>query len=178
MDVDGPGAAGGRCSTGFSPSLRTGAQWADLPDRYPPYQTCHRRFASSALVREGRLERIVEALATALRERGKRERSEWFIDGTVEGTVVGAKKGAEAWERAPRGTGTTRLARAPLADRAGLARAACAAAATPDEVTLVAPTRESRFSAAMPRRLSGARAYDADPRARALAQVGVARRAP
>lgn len=24
--------------------LRTGAQWQDLPDRYPPYQTCHRRF--------------------------------------------------------------------------------------------------------------------------------------
>ena len=24
--------------------LRTGAPWADLPGRYPPYQTCHRRF--------------------------------------------------------------------------------------------------------------------------------------
>ena len=24
--------------------LRTGAPWMDLPDRYPPYQTCHRRF--------------------------------------------------------------------------------------------------------------------------------------
>jgi transposase len=24
--------------------LRTGAAWADLPERYPPYQTCHRRF--------------------------------------------------------------------------------------------------------------------------------------
>ena len=24
--------------------LRTGAPWADLPDRYPWYQTCHRRF--------------------------------------------------------------------------------------------------------------------------------------
>lgn len=24
--------------------LRTSAQWADLPDRYSPYQTCHRRF--------------------------------------------------------------------------------------------------------------------------------------
>ena len=23
--------------------LRTGAPWADLPDRYPSYQTCHRR---------------------------------------------------------------------------------------------------------------------------------------
>lgn len=24
--------------------LRTGAQWSELPNRYPPYQTCHRRF--------------------------------------------------------------------------------------------------------------------------------------
>jgi transposase len=24
--------------------LRTGAPWADVPDRYPSYQTCHRRF--------------------------------------------------------------------------------------------------------------------------------------
>lgn len=24
--------------------LRTGAPWHDLPERYPPYQTCHRRF--------------------------------------------------------------------------------------------------------------------------------------
>ena len=24
--------------------LRTGALWRDLPERYPPYQTCHRRF--------------------------------------------------------------------------------------------------------------------------------------
>jgi transposase len=24
--------------------LRTGAPWHDLPDRYPPYQTCHQRF--------------------------------------------------------------------------------------------------------------------------------------
>ncbi|HYE73544.1 MAG TPA: transposase, partial [Blastocatellia bacterium] len=24
--------------------LRSGARWCDLPDRFPPYQTCHRRF--------------------------------------------------------------------------------------------------------------------------------------
>jgi transposase len=24
--------------------MRTGAQWKDVPDRYPPYQTSHRRF--------------------------------------------------------------------------------------------------------------------------------------
>ena len=24
--------------------LRTGAQWSEMPGRYPPYRTCHRRF--------------------------------------------------------------------------------------------------------------------------------------
>jgi len=29
--------------------LRTGAPWADVPDRYPSYQTCHRRFQRKCL---------------------------------------------------------------------------------------------------------------------------------
>ena len=51
--------------------LRTGAPWHDLPKRYTPYQTCHRRF-----------QRWIE-------ERGGLDLSECFIDGTF----VGAKKG-------------------------------------------------------------------------------------
>jgi transposase len=60
--------------------LRTGAQWADLPHRYPPYQTCHRRF--QRWVREGTLERVLEALARNLKERGGLDLSECCIDGT------------------------------------------------------------------------------------------------
>ena len=33
-----------RCPNGILWILRTGAPWKDLPQRYPPYQTCHRRF--------------------------------------------------------------------------------------------------------------------------------------
>ena len=73
--------------------LRTGAQWQDLPERYPPYQTCHRRFQS--WVRSGVFERILQALATDLQERGELELSECFIDGTF----VVAKKGGAGWER-------------------------------------------------------------------------------
>ncbi len=40
--------------------LRTGAPWKDLPDRYPPYQTCHRRFQHWC--REGTLKRVLHAL--------------------------------------------------------------------------------------------------------------------
>jgi transposase len=44
--------------------LRTGALWTDLPDRYPSYQTCHRRFQQWA--RAGALRGVLEVLAQAL----------------------------------------------------------------------------------------------------------------
>src|SRR4026208_1925881 len=43
--------------------LRTGAPWADLPDRYPSYQTCHRRFHHWG--RTGLLRRLPATLAQA-----------------------------------------------------------------------------------------------------------------
>lgn len=69
--------------------MRTGAPWHDLPDRYPPYQTCHRRF--QLWCEEGTLERIVVALRRDLRDRGGVEDIEGFIDGTY----VPAKKGVQ-----------------------------------------------------------------------------------
>ena len=73
--------------------LRTGAPWKDLLGRYPSYQTCHRRFRE--WVRTGVLERILRALAQDLKERGRLDLTECFIDGTF----VMAKKGAQGWER-------------------------------------------------------------------------------
>src|SRR6266478_388557 len=68
--------------------LRTGAPWHDLPDRYPPYQTCHRRFQQWQ--RDGTLDRLLHALAEDLRTRGKLDLSETFIDASFSS----AKKGA------------------------------------------------------------------------------------
>lgn len=73
--------------------LRTGAPWADLPDRYPSYATCFRRF--SAWVKDGTLQHMLEALARDLELRGDIDLSECFIDGTF----VVAKKGGLKWER-------------------------------------------------------------------------------
>ncbi len=73
--------------------LRTGAPWQDLPERYPPHQTCHRRFQK--WVAEGVMERILQELAHDLKERGDLDLSECFIDGTF----VVAKKGGQGWER-------------------------------------------------------------------------------
>ena len=73
--------------------LRTGAPWKDLPQRYPPRSTCHRRFQQ--WIRLGVFDKILTALAEDLRDRGGIDLSEGFIDGTF----APAKKGALAWAR-------------------------------------------------------------------------------
>jgi transposase len=73
--------------------LRSGARWCDLPERFPPYQTCHRRFQQ--WVKDGKLRKVLETLAEDLHARGKLDLTECFIDGTF---IVG-KKGASQWER-------------------------------------------------------------------------------
>ena len=72
--------------------LGTGAQWRELPDRYPPFQTCHRRFQQ--WVREGKLERILRALAEELQARGKLQLEEAFIDASFTGQKRGPCGGA------------------------------------------------------------------------------------
>ena len=68
--------------------LRTGAPWAELPNGYPSYQTCHRRFQQ--WVRSGTMRGVLEALAADLRVRGVLNVDEAFI----EGSFAPAKKGA------------------------------------------------------------------------------------
>ncbi len=72
--------------------LRSGARWQDMPDRFPPYQTCHRRFQEwtrSCLIRQA-----LESLARDLLERGGFDLSECYIDATF----MIAKKGASGSE--------------------------------------------------------------------------------
>jgi len=73
--------------------LRTGAPWADVPDRYPSYQTCHRRFQQ--WVRSGVMKGGLEALALDLKARGNLDVREAFIDGSF----APAKKGAPKSEK-------------------------------------------------------------------------------
>lgn len=68
--------------------LWTGAPWKALPSEYPPYQTCHRRMQEWVAARV--FWKILKALAEDLRERGKIDLTEAFIDGTH----AGAKRGA------------------------------------------------------------------------------------
>lgn len=80
---------------------RTGAPWADLPGRYPPYQTCHRYHQHWC--KAGVWDKVLHRLAVDLRDRGKIDLTECFIDGTF----ASAKKGGLvsallAAERGPR----------------------------------------------------------------------------
>ena len=73
--------------------VKTGARWRDLPNIYPSYQTCHRRFQQ--WVESGVFDRVIETLARDLQERGGIDMSECFIDGSFSL----AKKGGFVWER-------------------------------------------------------------------------------
>ena len=73
--------------------LRTGAPWADVPNRYPSYQTCHRRFQQ--WVRSGVMKGVLEALALDLKARGALDVREAFIDGSF----APAKKGVPRLEK-------------------------------------------------------------------------------
>jgi transposase len=82
--------------------LRTGAPWGDLPERYPPKSTCHRRFQE--WTESGVFAKILTALAKDLKERGGIDLSEGFIDGTF----APAKKGAMVWAK-PKGAKEPKL---------------------------------------------------------------------
>ncbi len=89
--------------------LRTGAQWAELPGRYPTH-TRRVTATSSSGARDGTLKGLLHALAQDLYERGEIDISEAFIDGTF----AGAKKGALLSGKTKRGKGTKIMA---IADR-------------------------------------------------------------
>lgn len=56
--------------------LKSGARWKDLPDRNPPYQTCHRRFQH--WVKDGTFRKILTALVEHLRKKAKDSRLKNF----------------------------------------------------------------------------------------------------
>lgn len=79
--------------------LRTGAQWNELPRKYPPYQTCHRWF--QGWVKDGTFRAVLRELARDLKERGGFNLEEGFVDASFSG----AKKGGPASERRSVGRG-------------------------------------------------------------------------
>jgi transposase len=74
--------------------LKTGARWQDLPrDRFPPYQTVHRHYQN--WVAKGVFKKILERLVEHLREKGKINLAETFIDASFAEAKKGVKKSAK-----------------------------------------------------------------------------------
>ncbi|MFC1680708.1 IS5 family transposase [Pseudomonadota bacterium] len=144
--------------------LRTGAQWSEMPSRYPPYQTCHRRFQQWR--ESGVMDRLLEALARDLERRGKINLEECFIDGSFSP----AKKGALEFGKTKRGKGSKNMA---IADRTGLPVALCTGSASPHETKFVTELIDQCFTEDKHERLIGDKAYDSDPLDAACAAKGV-----
>lgn len=87
---------------------RTGAPWADMPSRYPPYATCFRRF--QMWVKDGVLQKVLQALCDDLVERGRLDLSEAFIDGSH----AALKKGPPGAQNSARVCHQARCDRRPL----------------------------------------------------------------
>ena len=84
--------------------LCSGAPWRDLPDRYGPSQTAHRRLARWR--RDGTWERVLRALRVSADARGLIDSDQWNADAT---NVRAARAAAGA--RKKRGATPTRTSR-------------------------------------------------------------------
>ncbi|HUF70505.1 MAG TPA: IS5 family transposase [Longimicrobiales bacterium] len=120
---------------------------------------------------ESRLERVLHAIAATLREQGRIDLTEAFIDGTF----VPAKRGGAAVGPTKRGKGTKIMA---VAERSGLPIALHIDSASPHEVTLVEDTLATTFVGDLPERLIGDKAYDSDRLDEVLRNGGVGMIAP
>ena len=141
--------------------LPTGAQWRELPKKYPPYQTCHRRFQQ--WVRSGQLNKALRALARELHGHGLLPLEAGLLDGTF--ASAKCEKGGLAVGPTKRGKGTKIMA---IAAVTSLPLAVTVDSASPHETKLVEETLAGSFLDELPARLIGDRAYDSDPLDRRL----------
>ena len=133
--------------------LGTGAQWREMPEKYPPFQTCHRRFQQ--WVRGGKLEKALQRLARYLHERGQLNLDEAFVDATF----ASAKKGG--LRSVPPGAARARRSSlSPLVTVFPLA--VSVDSASPAECQLVEQVLGGSFLNQLPARLIGDKAYDSD----------------
>jgi transposase len=128
--------------------LRTGAPWRDLPDCYPAYQTCHRRF--QLWIADGTFRRVVSRLAEVL---GVGAGGEAFIDGSY----VPARRAGEHVGRCRAGRATKIMA---LADSHGMPMSVAIAPGNRHDVVLTDLTLDASFVDALPEKLIGDKAWD------------------
>lgn len=139
--------------------LRTGAPWADLPSRYPPYQTCHRWF--QRWCKDGAMKQLLIKLARDLR----RQRIVDDVEGFIDGSYVPAKKGGDCVGKSRAGSTTKIMA---LADSCGLPLAVTIAEGCCHDVSLVDQTLDETVIDKLPAKLIADKAFDSAKLASAL----------
>jgi transposase len=77
--------------------LRHSAPWHELPQTFPSYQTCHRRFQQ--WVSDGTLRLVLEALERDLRDRSGLEASDWLTLYTSADAEGAEDEQASAWQQ-------------------------------------------------------------------------------
>jgi transposase len=83
--------------------LRTGTPWRDIPERYGPWQTIYDRF--NRYRRDGRWDRIIEALQIRLDTQGMIDWDLWCIDGSsIRASRAAAGAGKKGDATSPRTT--------------------------------------------------------------------------
>ena len=120
--------------------LRTGAPYKDLPNRYPPYSSCHRWFQQWC--DDGTLKEVLHELARDLRQRGGIDDIEAYIDGTY----VPAKRGVlrRALPRRQRDEGfTEQIPSKLIADKAFDSQKLAVSLRDERNVELIAPKRSN-----------------------------------
>ena len=116
--------------------LRTGAPWHDLPRRYPPYQTCHRRFQQWQ--RSG----TAHQTAAETGRRLARSREVGFERIVHRCQLQFGEKRGSAVGPTRRGKGSKIMA---ISDGHGLPLAVHVASASPHETKLVEATLQATF---------------------------------
>ena len=149
--------------------LRTGAPWRDLPEKYPPYQTCDRRFQQWSS--DGTLESVQMALTEMLEKRKKINMSECCIDAKF----VPAKKGGACVGPTKCGKGTKLVA---ITEKSGRAVSVLITDVSCHEVRLVEPALDACWTSESPAVLIGDKAYASDPLDASLRGRGIEMVAP
>src|ERR1039458_5797735 len=132
--------------------LRTGAPWQDLPPRYGPSSTCHRRFQQGVQSGGGGAF-YGRSAKTCWPEENSGWKRAWSTPRSS------GQKGGDRIGPTRCGKGSKIMA---IADCHGLPVAVGVTSASPNESTLVEDTLRQRHVSALPERMIGDRAYDSD----------------
>jgi transposase len=141
-----PPADDRQCFEGILWIVWTGAPWSELPERYGPPSTVHRRLCQWA--QNGVLLNLWRAFLSQLDEQGMMRWNNCFVDGTFVPAKKGALRrakpsGARAGQERGKGTKLMAGALRAGADGVGAPLGVHVAAASPAEVKLLEPTLEN-----------------------------------